>query len=426
MRRPDPTAMRRRTLQLLGAVGLPAWPRLATGATAAPLGAPAPSPAMLATPATPATPPPGAGRWPGVPHRHPPADPLRRLAFPRDFGAHPDFRTEWWYATGWLTSGSGSPMGFQVTFFRVRTTHPAANPSRFAPTQLLFAHAALMVPARARPLHAQRAARLGTPGARLGVGDTDVAIGDWTFARDASDRYRTRIAADDFALDLVLVPPDPAPWLQGDDGFSRKGPQPGQASHYYSRPQLAVDGSVRFRSPAPHRGSAPGGDGPATAGAALPVRGTAWFDHEWSTTVLDPSAEGWDWTGINFDDGSALVAFRIRRKRAPNEPDRDATLWSDAARWFPDGRRQSIGAVEFTPTRTWRSPRSGARYPVALRIRGPGLDLALEPLFDDQELDGRTSTGVIYWEGAVVASSGGSRIGAGYLELTGYQAALRL
>jgi predicted secreted hydrolase len=86
------------------------------------------------------------------------------------------------------------------------------------------------------------------------------------------------------------------------DGFSRKGPLPEQASHYYSRPQLRVSGSV---------------DG-------KPVKGVAWFDHEWSTTVLDPSAAGWDWTGINLDDGSALVAFRIRRRPRRQQRQRGA------------------------------------------------------------------------------------------------------
>jgi predicted secreted hydrolase len=28
------------------------------------------------------------------------ADGSRPLTFPEDFGAHPDFRTEWWYYTG--------------------------------------------------------------------------------------------------------------------------------------------------------------------------------------------------------------------------------------------------------------------------------------------------------------------------------------
>lgn len=351
-----------------------------------------------------------AQAFPGSPHRHPPADPGYRMTFPRDFGAHPDFRTEWWYVTGWL----GDERGFQVTFFRVRTAHPQENPSRFAPTQLLFAHAALMLPQRGQALHGQRAARIGTPGARFSETDADVAIGDWSFTRDSDDRYRTVIRDTAFDLDLQLEPPGAAgearhrPWLQGAMGFSRKGPQPGQASHYYSRPQLQVSGTV---------------DG-------APASGVAWFDHEWSTTVLDPAAAGWDWTGLNLDDGSALVAFRIRRRQGrgnDNQAAQQPPLWRYGALRSADGSSRQVEPIDFEVVREWQSPRTGARYPVAMRLLLPDRRLQLEPLFDDQELDGRASTGTIYWEGAVrVLDEDGRRIGRGYLELTGYHTALKL
>lgn len=353
--------------------------------------------------------------FPGEVHRHPQADPGYRMSFPRDFGAHPDFRTEWWYVTGWLEGDRG----FQVTFFRVRTAHPGDNPSRFAPTQLLFAHAALMLPQEGHPLHAQRAARLGSPQVRFSEQDTDVAIGDWSLTRGGDDRYRTLIRDAGLTLDLTLAPPGDAgqaisrPWLQGADGFSRKGPQPEQASHYYSRPHLRVDGSVDGR----------------------PVRGVAWLDHEWSTTVLDPAAAGWDWTGINLDDASALVAFRIRRRSpdpaasagaAPEAASDSDAVWSYCAIRHPDGSVQQVDAVDFQVLRRWRSPRTGAEYPVSMKLVLAGRSLLLEPLFDDQELDGRASTGTIYWEGAVRALEGGNRVGLGYLELTGYHTPLKL
>ena len=354
-----------------------------------------------------------AQTFPGQPHRFAAADGGYRLAFPRDFGAHPDFRTEWWYVTGWLEGDRG----FQVTFFRVRTAHPAENPSRFAPTQLLFAHAALMLPDKGRALHEQRSARLGSPGADFSDRDTDIRIGDWSLARGSDDRYRTTIRAADFSLELVLAPPGRPgqeinqPWLQGERGYSRKGPLAEQASHYYSRPQLRVSGTV---------------DGKAASGVA-------WFDHEWSTTVLDPAAAGWDWTGLNFDDGSALVAFRIRRRAgqgvdgAGSEP-----LWHYCALRDPDGRTRVIESVVFETLRRWQSPRTRATYPVAMSLVLPGRHLRLEPLFDDQELDNRGSTGTIYWEGAVRvfeqdgSDRNGRRVGLGYLELTGYYTPLKL
>ena len=349
-----------------------------------------------------------AQTFPGQPHRHPMADPAYRVTFPRDFGAHPDFRTEWWYVTGWLEG----ERGFQVTFFRVRTGHPDDNPSRFAPTQLLFAHAALMRPEHGHALHGQRAARIGSPGAGFSDRDTDVRIGDWALSRDGDDRYRTTIRDGGFNFELLLEPPGESggeirrPWLQGEHGFSRKGPEPEQASHYYSRPQLRLSGTV---------------DG-------KPATGVAWLDHEWSTTVLDPAAAGWDWTGLNLDDGSALVAFRIRRREdagatgAGKEP-----LWRYCALRRPDGSTQRIEAVNFEVLRQWQSPRTMATYPVSMRLVLPERSLGLEPLFDDQELDARGSTGTIYWEGAVrVLDQDGKRTGLGYLELTGYHTPMKL
>ena len=337
---------------------------------------------------------------------YPPVERGAALVFPRDHGAHPAWRTEWWYLTGWLRRldgpHRGEPLGVQVTFFRSRTRHDAANPSRFAPTQLLLAHATLALPERGRLLHAQRAAREGFGLAGASVHDTDVHVGRWSLGRDAADRYRARIDDRQFSLALEAAPQGP-PALQGDGGFSRKGPAERQASRYYSRPQLRTTGEFRVD------------------GARVGVEGVAWLDHEWSSEILDAVADGWDWVGLNLDDGSALAAFRIRRSDG-------GIAWS-YARWFaPGGVAPSAPdpAVRFVPSRSWTSPRTGARYPVAMRLEVGARALELEPLFDDQELDARASTGTIYWEGAVRVLEAGREVGRGYLELTGYAGALRL
>ena len=348
------------------------------------------------------------GRWP-------PVLPGRALAFPRDHGAHPPYRTEWWYLTGWLTDADDEPLGVQITFFRSRTRHDAANPSRFAPTQLLFAHAAIASAKRARLAHAERSARPGFGLAAFSERDLDVSIGSWRLRRESDDRIVARI--DDPALELALdfAPPGP-PVPQGQAGFSRKGPQPTQASWYYSRPQLAVSGAIG------------GPDGRRTR----PVRGHAWLDHEWSSEILDPRAAGWDWVGLNLDDGSALMAFRIRHRDG-------GVLWSDA-HWIAaqviagasagpaTATRPSAAPLRpaFAPLREWRSPRTGARWPVAMKLSVGGRVLELEPLLDDQEIDASASTGTVYWEGAVRVLEAGRSIGAGYLELTGYAGALSL
>jgi predicted secreted hydrolase len=328
--------------------------------------------------------------------------PGKPLSFPQDFGAHPGFRTEWWYVTGWLNRPDGKPLGFQVTFFRSATEHDPADPSRFAPKQLVLAHVALSDPALGKLLHDQKSAREGFGLAYAKSGDTDVRLDDWRMVRGADGRYRATLTARDFALDLTLTPTQP-PMPQGEHGFSQKGPLPAQASYYYSEPQLRVSGSVT-------RGGKP-----------LAVNGSAWLDHEWSTSVLDADAAGWDWLGANLDDGSALMAFRIRDKRG-------AKLWAHAALRDKDGNVTQYGPqqVRFIPQRTWRSPRTGAVYPVATRIEIGPTTWQLTPLQDDQELDSRQSTGAVYWEGAVGVSRDGKPAGHGYLELTGYFKPLKL
>ena len=150
------------------------------------------------------------------------------------------------------------------------------------------------------------------------------------------------------------------------------------------------------------------------------VTGTAWLDHEWSSEYLAPEAAGWDWTGINLDDGGALMAFRMR--------DRAEARCGRAARCAADGRARSFAPdeIRFEAKRRWRSPRTGVEYPVAMEVSAGTASYVLEPLMDDQELDSRASTGTIYWEGAVRALAQGREAGRGYLELTGYGKPLTL
>jgi predicted secreted hydrolase len=317
-----------------------------------------------------------------------------KMRFPEDEGAHPHFRLEWWYITGWLNAPAG-PMGFQVTFFRVRPDLRHANPSAFAPRQIIVAHAALSDPSHRRLAHSQRAARAGFGLAGAEPGRTRVWIDEWMLEQEQK-RYRCRIPAAEIHLDLELEATQ-APLLQGDAGYSRKGPLPTSASYYYSLPQLRVQGAVA-RGTRAHR-----------------VTGRAWLDHEWSTQYMEQEAAGWDWIGINLDDGGALMAFRMRAKDG-------GAVWAGGTLRRSDGSIRTFGpqAVRFIPRREWRSPRSGASYPVSWRVELDGMALEVEPLFDDQEHDSRATVGAIYWEGAVRALRGGTPVGLGYLELTGY------
>jgi predicted secreted hydrolase len=330
----------------------------------------------------------------------------RALAFPRDHGAHPEARTEWWYITGWLGTEAEPRFGFQLTFFRSRTGLAEGNPSRFAARQLLFAHAAVTDLAARTHRHEGRITRwAGDEAAGAGSAaseDTDVRLGRWTLRREGG-HYRASLPAERFTLDLRLQPSQPL-LLQGDAGFSRKGPEESQASHYYSEPQLQAGGSLLV------------GDRRHAA------QGRAWLDHEWSEQILHPDAVGWDWLGINLFDGSALTVFRLRRADG-------STLWAGGSFRAAGGTVRAFAPeeVRLTPGRTWRSPASAATYPVQWTVETPAGRFDLRALLDAQELDSRGSTGTIYWEGlSELRDAGGRRVGLGYLELTGYAAPLRM
>ncbi|SAL24609.1 Hydroxyneurosporene synthase (CrtC) [Caballeronia cordobensis] len=331
-----------------------------------------------------------------------PVVPGRAIEWPRDSGAHPAYRTEWWYATGWLDTPDHRPLGFQITFFR-SNTGKKADASAFDPSQLIIAHAALSDPAHGRLVHDQNVARQGFGLAYAKDGNTDVKLDAWRMTRAADGSYSVIADAAGFALHLTFTPTQP-PMMQGDGGYSRKGPVPEQASYYYSEPQLNVTGSVT----------------PPSTNKRVDVTGRAWLDHEWSSTLLSPDAAGWDWLGANLDDGSALMVFKVRSRDG-------RAVWAHAALRAPGGETKQFGPgeVEFTPERQWRSPRTNTVYPVAMNVRVGAMRWRLSPLIDDQELDSRDSTGALYWEGAVTLEGEGGR-GRGYLELTGYGKALEV
>ena len=342
---------------------------------------------------------------------YPAVRPGSALVFPQDFGAHPAYRTEWWYITGWLRDEAGEARGFQLTFFRVRTRIGEDNPSRFAPRQLVLAHAAVADAGHGRLRHAERSGRVFPGLVEAEEGRTSVRVEDWFLegSADLMGEYRSRIEAEDFAFELEFHPDRP-PVENGRGGFSQKAPDPLNASYYYSRPQLAVRGTLRV-------------DGREHA-----VEGRAWLDHEWSSEILPENARGWDWVGINLHDGGSLMGFQMRDANGN-------AIWGAGTVGDAQGATQTLGpeTLRFTPLRHWRSPRTGIEYPVewALELKD-GRRFVIRPLLDDQELDSRASTGAIYWEGAVrlyaVEPTGEvhKEIGEGYLEMTGYAERLRM
>ncbi|MDD2545283.1 MAG: carotenoid 1,2-hydratase [Burkholderiaceae bacterium] len=341
---------------------------------------------------------------------------MRALNFPRDHGSHPDLRTEWWYITGHALA-AGKPWGFQVTFFRSRVEGTASLRSAFAAQQLLFAHAALTDVQGQKLHHDQRIARAGFAIAQASTTDTALRLQDWTLHRTPlaspngpASRYTTHVGGGAFSLDLQCDSTQSL-LLQGQQGLSRKGPDTTQASYYYSQPQLEVSGSITLN-----------GQRMALEPARDRFTNRAWLDHEWSESLLHPEAVGWDWMGINLNEGGALTAFRLRRSDG-------STLYAGGSVRRPGQAVQVFGPQEvvFTPLRLWTSPASGARYPVAWGLHTPAGRFTLRALVDAQELDSQASTGTLYWEGlSELSTEDGWGIGRGYLEMTGYARPLRL
>ncbi len=332
--------------------------------------------------------------------------PLQRLTFPRDFGAHPLLRTEWWYITGYGRTPDGRLLGFQLTFFRTRVDEAQSIRSRFAARQLIFAHVAVTDLQGGRLWHDQAIAREGFGLAQAAQHDTDLRLDRWQLRREGPVEpsiYRALLPARDLVLDLNFQTTQPL-LLQGQQGLSRKGPEPRQASYYYSQPQLIARGLIGLQ------------------GKKVPIEGRAWLDHEWSEEILHPEAVGWDWIGMNLEDGSALTAFRLRRADG-------SALWAGGSFRSAAGLLRNFASHEvgMQALKYWRSPLSQASYPVQWRVETPAGRYTVHALLDAQELDSRGSTGAIYWEGlSELLDTGGHRVGLGYLEMTGYAAPLRL
>ena len=331
------------------------------------------------------------------------ADPGYELVFPRDHAAHPDYRIEWWYYTGNVEAAGGRRFGYQVTFFRAGVDRRPANPSRWAIRDLHMAHLAVTDVARGEHHVAERLNRAGVGWAGADPETLHVWNDGWSLTLEDDGAHRLVAASDDgrLAVDLRLES-TATPVLHGDDGYSRKGNEPGNASHYYSLTRLPTTGRLKV------------------GGEWFDVTGASWMDHEFGSSFLEPAQAGWDWFSIQLDDGTDLMLYTMRRIDGSADP------WSSGTVVTPAGvTRLRAGDYRLLPGRRWTSAASGGSYPVAWRIAVPSLDVELqaEAAVDAQELRTGRSTGVTYWEGAidVRGTRGGTPVtGRGYLEMTGY------
>lgn len=331
------------------------------------------------------------------------------LEFPEDHGAHPGYRTEWWYYTGNLQAVSGERFGFQLTFFRTQISPPDDRrkwprpASAWRTQQVYLAHSAISMISQKRHLQAELASRgvLNMAGVSQTDNTTTIFLKNWS-AHISPDSHLLKVQTEAFSFELALTPEKP-PVLHGEAGYSLKGSTADRASCYYSFTRLNTGGKL-------------------TVGNLITeVSGSAWMDHEFSTAALEPGLQGWDWFSLQLSDQTEIMAFVLRKKQGGTGSASSATIIDS------QGQSRSISRDEFelAVKDTWKSPHSGAVYPAEwrLQILPVSLDITITPNLADQEMHTSETTGVIYWEGSVSASgnkAGNPLTGAGYVELTGY------
>lgn len=324
------------------------------------------------------------------------------IRFPEDNGPHPDYLTEWWYYTGNLDTEDGRHFGYQLTFFRRALVPPELvvgdRLSDWAADQIYLAHFALTDVAAENFYYFERYSRGAAGLAGAQADPYNVWLENWQVSRRPDGSYRMVAEQDGVILDLTLTDLK-GPVLHGIDGYSRKGPEPGNASYYISQTRLAAEGTVTIDE------------------QAHAVSGLSWMDHEYSTSALSSDQVGWDWFSIQLDDGSELMLFQLR------EEDGGIAEFSSGSVIAPDGTVRSLSREDFAIAveDTWTSPHTDADYPAAWTIAVPSEEMTLEirPYNADQEL--RVS--FTYWEGAVQVNgtkAGQTVSGSGYVELTGY------
>ena len=333
------------------------------------------------------------------------------MQFPRDLGPHPDYQTEWWYYTGNLETSTGRRFGYQLTFFRRaldggrQTTDGGQSslpspqsPSSWRPSQIYLAHFTISDIDGEQFYASERFSRgaVGLAGAQ--AEPYHIWLEDWYASELSPGEVRLFAQTEEVTLHLLLAQTLP-PILHGDRGLSAKGPEAGNASHYYSIVQQETSGVITVLD------------------ESFTVSGLSWKDHEYSTSALSAGAIGWDWFSLQLDNGAALMFFQIRREDGTLQPESSGTFI------HPDGRTEGVTLEMWNleVTDTWASPHSEAQYPAGWRIRIPEMDLILEgqPLLSDQELNVST----VYWEGAVQFAGiwqGRDVTAIGYIELTGY------
>lgn len=320
------------------------------------------------------------------------------LTLPADHQAHPDFNLEWWYLTANLTDQNGAPYAYQWTLFRFKTREQANS---WDNGQSYMAHISL---------HSQNQHWFGERFAKGAVGNAGLTthpltlfLDDWQWQADKGQGSlfpstittrnipHTQLQDPTQYAQLSLHLSTNGPFvLHGQKGFSVKSLTPPLASHYYSQPFIQVKGELHIN------------------GEDHQLTGQGWFDHEWSSQLVDERVAGWDWFSLHLDNGAKIMAFRMRLSAQAD--------YISGSYVEPDGTTTSLSSAELDLQPVGQTKIADRAYPLTWRLSlaKQNIELKLQASKTNQINPGRFE----YYEGALKIS--GSHSGSGFMELTGY------
>jgi predicted secreted hydrolase len=322
-----------------------------------------------------------------------------QFVFPRDHGNHPDFKTEWWYVTGHLINkANGDRYGYQLTFFRQASPkNKWRGNSSWQSDQIYMAHAAITNESVKSFVHEEKLNRGGIL-ANSKIGDLDVFNESWFLKRITSGEFDLQMSVKDMQL-LLRLKPITSLVTFGEKGVSRKGDDPTASSHYLTYPRMQSEGSMRLSD-----------------GSSIELEGLSWMDHEISSNQLGSTQSGWDWAGIQLNNGDSIMFYRLRLADGTQDRNSLAYYMDDRGNIF-----KSTKKLRFKTLSNWTSSITGIEYPSTIELTIDNDMYIIEPTLKDQELNSKASGGLSYWEGSCrVKDRSGKVIGNAYLELTGY------
>jgi predicted secreted hydrolase len=319
--------------------------------------------------------------------------------FPRDHGNHPDFKTEWWYVTGHLVNkANGNRYGYQLTFFRQASPkNKWRGNSSWQSDQIYMAHAAITDESKKTFTHEEKLNRGGIL-ANSKIGDLDVFNESWFLKRLTNGEFDLRMSVKNMELRLKLKPLTSLVTF-GEKGVSKKGADPTASSHYLTYPRIQSEGRMRLSN-----------------GSSFEVEGLSWMDHEISSNQLASDQSGWDWAGIQLNDGNSIMFYRLRLADGTQDKDSVVYVLDKEGRIIKSSKNFKITALT-----SWKSPKTKVLYPSKIELNIDKESYIFEPTLTNQELVSQRSGGISYWEGSCsVRNREGALIGKAYLELTGY------